>query len=85
MPAQNAASAGRIGRSEVNGCHGVDFSRLEAILPKAELIVNTVPCRVLGAEQLALLPKDIPVLDLASKAGGDDVAATPHSSRIVRK
>ncbi len=59
----------------MNGCHGVDFSRLAAVLPDAELVINTVPCHILAAEQLALLRKDTPVLDLASKPGGDDVAA----------
>lgn len=72
---KNAVSAGRIGRSEVNGCHGIDFSRMEAVLPYADLVMNTVPCHVLGEQQLTLLPKDTPVLDLASKPGGDDVAA----------
>lgn len=66
----------------MNGCHGVDFSRLEAVLPRTQLIINTVPCRVLGEKQLALLPKDTPVLDLASKPGGDDVEAVLHGSSV---
>ncbi len=52
-------------------------------MPSAELVMNTVPCHVLGEQQLAMLPKDTPVLDLASKPGGDDVAAV-YAAAVLR-
>lgn len=63
----------------MNGCRGVDFSQLENVLPAAELVINTVPQIVLKEDRLRLLPKDTPVLDLASKPGGGDVAATERA------
>lgn len=52
-------------------------------MPDAELVMNTVPCHVLGEQQLKMLPKDTPVLDLASKPGGDDVAAV-YAATVLR-
>ena len=40
-----------------------------------DLVVNTIPARVLGREELAALRPDCLILDLASKPGGVDLAA----------
>lgn len=45
-------------------------------MPHAALVINTVPQVVLHESQLALLPKETLVLDLASKPGGGDVEST---------
>ncbi len=62
-----------------------DFARIEAAghsslhtrflaghLTGFDLVINTVPARVLGAAELAELPERCLLLDLASKPGGAD-------------
>ena len=54
--------------------HGVEQTdRLEGWLCGYDLIVNTVPARVLGEERLAELKPGCLVIDLASKPGGADI------------
>lgn len=48
---------------------------LEGWLCSFDLVINTVPARVLGAERLAELKEDCPVIDLASHPGGVDFEA----------
>ena len=48
---------------------------LEGWLCSYDLVVNTVPARVLGLERLAELKEDCLVIDLASKPGGVDFEA----------
>ena len=65
-----------------------DFARIEAAghsslhtrflaghLTGFDLVINTVPARVLGAAELAELPERCLILDLASKPGGIDFRA----------
>lgn len=58
--------------AEAMGLQAAPFSRLPELLPGAELLVNTVPERVLPRELLELLPKDAVLLELASAPGGID-------------
>ena len=51
------------------------LGRLAGWLCGYDLIVNTVPARVLGREELEDLKSDCLVLDLASKPGGVDLSA----------
>lgn len=56
--------------------YGVEQTdRLEGWLCSYDLIVNTVPTRVLGEERLAELEGGCLVIDLASKPGGVDMEA----------
>ena len=56
--------------------HAVEQTdRLEGWLCGYDLIVNTVPARVLGEERLAELKAGCLVIDLASKPGGVDMEA----------
>ncbi|MGN1004486.1 MAG: dipicolinate synthase subunit DpsA [Oscillospiraceae bacterium] len=56
--------------------YGVEQTdRLEGWLCSYDLIVNTVPARVLGEERLAELERGCLVIDLASKPGGVDMEA----------
>ena len=50
--------------------HPVPFDQLNEVLPKADILFNTVPATVLGRDALSLLKKDCLILDLASKPGG---------------
>ena len=59
-------------------CHGFgaeDSQKLAQRLSKYDLIINTVPALLLGAEELSGLKPDCLVIDLASKPGGVDFDA----------
>ena len=61
--------------AEAYGAHVIPLSFLERVLPKYRLIINTVPDRLLGEEQLRLLDPDALIIDLASAPGGVDFGA----------
>ena len=61
--------------AEAIGFGGEPLSQLRGWLCGYDLIVNTVPARVLGQEELADVKTDCLILDLASKPGGVDLAA----------
>lgn len=52
------------------GTEGLD--RLPDWLCAYDLVINTVPAPVLGAEELSALKEGVPVIDLASRPGGVD-------------
>lgn len=66
-PAQRALAAGR-------GCRTVPLEALDLPM-NCSVVVNTVPALLLGKTQLAALPLNSLVVDLASKPGGTDFAA----------
>ena len=57
------------------GYHVQDFETLPETLGHFRLLYNTIPCPVLGREQLALCQEDCVKIELASKDGivGDDI------------
>lgn len=57
------------------GCEALDTRTLGAELGRFDTVINTVPFRVLGVEQLRLLKKDTLCIDLASRPGGFDFEA----------
>ena len=71
-----------LARCEGEGCRGIPFAELDAVLPDFRLIINTVPAQVLGKNRLHLLRKDALVLDLASKPGGDGAGDTPACTAL---
>lgn len=65
---------------------GLDAQRLEELagwLCGYDLIVNTVPARVLGRRELEDTRADCLILDLASKPGGVDLSAAADLGRTV--
>ena len=62
-------------RIRAEGWNQAETWSLEEVLPETRLVFNTVPSPVLGERQLALLPRNGLVIDLASKPGGVDWAA----------
>ena len=71
-------------RIEASGMTAADTRRLTEVLSGFPLVFNTVPASVLGAAELAKLPSDALVIDLASQPGGIDLAAVPPSGiRII--
>lgn len=61
--------------AESLGMHSAALSRLDALAPAFDTVVNTVPARVLTATVLAALRPGSLIVDLASKPGGTDFDA----------
>ena len=57
------------------GYGSADTENLAASLNRFDLLINTVPARVLGQKELACLKRDCLCIDLASKPGGIDLSA----------
>ncbi len=57
------------------GCEALDTRTLGKDLGRFDTIINTVPARVLGREQLVWIKKDTLCIDLASRPGGFDFEA----------
>lgn len=49
------------------GAHPVPLSRLAAACRQADVIVNTIPAHVLGADALEAIGRDTPIVELASR------------------
>ena len=80
----SARSCRDIARIEAAGMAAADTRRLTEILDGFPLVFNTVPAAVLGAAELAKLPAESLVIDLASQPGGIDLAATPPAGvRVI--
>lgn len=63
-------------------CEGTDALREQ--LHRFELVVNTIPARVLGVEELAAMKEGAVVIDLASLPGGtDDESAAALGIRVI--
>ncbi len=58
-----------------SGCRPVPLTQVEPVLPKVDLIFNTIPAMVLPATHLKRLSSGTQILDLASYPGGTDFAA----------
>lgn len=70
-PAQQALA-------ESLGLRAAPLSRLEALAPAFDTVVNTIPAPVLPAAVLARLRPASLIVDLASRPGGVDFAAAAH-------
>ena len=58
--------------ARVYGCEAVHIEDMDNALAAADVILNTVPAVILGAEKLKLISRNSLVIDLASKPGGVD-------------
>lgn len=73
--AVSARNAGDMAYIRASGCEALDTRTLGAQLGRFDTVINTVPARVMGREQLKLLKKDVLCIDLASRPGGFDFEA----------
>lgn len=60
---------------QVAGMTAQHIRRLPQLLAETDLVINTIPAPVLGPDELAVLHRDVPIIDLASKPGGVDMVA----------
>ena len=77
----SARSAKDFARIEAAGHGCLHTGALAGHLSGFDLVVNTVPARVLGMAELAELPPDCLIIDLASKPGGVDFNAASQIGR----
>ena len=63
---------------DASGFSRIHTSQIAKILPKTEMIFNTVPHMVLDKENLANVPKSSLIIDLAGEQGGVDFDAARH-------
>ena len=67
--------------AQAEGLAAADTEHLSALLPGAEIIVNTVPAPLVTEDLAALCREDAVLLELASAPGGIDAAAVRESGR----
>ncbi len=66
------------------GAEPQEFAALPEILPGTDIVISSIPSRVLGAAELALLPQQALLVDLAAPPGGiDREAAAARGLRAV--
>ncbi len=58
--------------SELYGYKSVEIDKVDSSLSDYDLIINTVPAKILDKEKLSKIDKNALVIDLASKPGGVD-------------
>jgi len=64
-----------LARIDEMGYIAADYSEMSKILPKIDIIFNTVPIQILDESILNLLNKETLIFDIASAPGGTDFAA----------
>ena len=70
-----ARDRGQLARAREMGLETSPLRALQAVLPEADIVFNTVPARVLGRAELEKLRPDALIVDIASAPGGTDFAA----------
>lgn len=58
--------------ARVNGLRSLALGRLASRFSKAQIVINTIPARILGKAELKLLPIKCLIIDLSSLPGGVD-------------
>lgn len=71
----SARKAGDMAYIRAMGCEALDTRTLGQELGRFDTVVNTVPAKVLGREQLEAMDPRVLCLDLASRPGGIDFEA----------
>ena len=69
-----ARSEGQMQAAHAAGAHPVPLAELTGAVGAADLILNTVPARVLGEEALRAVRPDALLIELASAPYGEDLA-----------
>lgn len=70
--------------AESEGLRARDFAYLPSVCAASDVLFNTVPSIVFNDEALSKIPKDAPIIELASKPGGvDTVAALKYGTKII--
>lgn len=79
-----ARSREKMAKARMLGCRAVGFDVLGNILPEVTLIYNTVPCAVIGEDELAVFDDEAVYVELASVSGIDSEALKRHSVTVIK-
>lgn len=79
-----ARSREKRAKARMLGCRAVGFDVLGNILPEVTLIYNTVPCAVIGEDELAVFDDEAVYVELASVSGIDSEALKRHSVAVIK-
>lgn len=79
-----ARSREKRAKARMLGCRAVGFDVLGNILPEVTLIYNTVPCAVIGEDELAVFDDEAVYVELASVSGIDSEALKQHSVTVIK-
>lgn len=79
-----ARSREKRAKARMLGCRAVGFDVLGNILPEVTLIYNTVPCAVIGEDELAVFDDEAVYVELASVSGIDSEAFKQHSVTVIK-
>lgn len=79
----SARRAGDMAYIRAMGCQALDTRTLGQELGRFHTVINTVPAKVLGPEQLKLMDPRVLCIDLASRPGGIDFEAARELERNV--
>ena len=73
------------GRSKAKayGCQAYSFDD-SVVFEKYDFVFNTVPCPVIGRDIIEKLPRDVTIIDIASKPGGVDFDSCLQMKRKVK-
>ncbi len=70
--------------AESEGLRARDYRYLSSACALSDIIFNTVPSTVLTDDSLSKIPKDTPIIELASKPGGvDTVASLKYGTKVI--
>lgn len=73
-----------LAQAENSGCETMDLRELFPLINKFDLVINTVPSKILDSEILSAVGKDTLIIDLASKPGGVDFEyAKNHNKKVI--
>lgn len=78
-----ARSREKRAKARMLGCRAVGFDVLSNILPEVTLIYNTVPCAVIGEEELTAFDDEAVYVELASVSGIDKAALKGQSVTVI--
>ena len=79
-----ARSREKRAKARMLGCRAVGFDVLGNILPEVTLIYNTVPCAVIGEDELAVFDDEAVYVELASVSGIDSEALKRYSVTVIK-
>jgi len=57
---------------EMNGCKGIRLDNIDSIIKDIDIVINTIPAKVISNSSIDKMDKDSLIVDLASKPGGLD-------------
>lgn len=78
-----ARSYEQLAWAKTSGLGTKHIGQLGNVLDSCDLIINTIPARVLGREELRCINSDTLIIDLASKPGGVDMEAAAQLGQKV--